>query len=188
MSDIGAYPFIPAKYFTPLTSARHVRVVVIHDAEYPEKPRAARGVAAYFQNPGLNPDGTPKKPSAHLVVGDAEIIQCVHDNDVANAAPGCNSDGLQIELAGYGNQTAAQWADPYSLAMLDRAAGAVAAYCTAYSLPVRQLTNAELLAGAQGIVGHYQVSQVYHKSDHTDPGPAFPWQEFIAAVAAKAQA
>lgn len=36
-----------------------------------------------------------------------------------------------------------------------------------------------------GICGHDNVSDAFHQSDHDDPGPYFPWNEFIAAVQGK---
>lgn len=183
MADIGAYPFVQAKWFTHVEGERRVRVVVIHDMEAPENATTAENVAKYFQNPGNNPDGTPKKPSAHLCIDNDSTVRCVHDNDVANAAPGCNADGIQLELAGYARQTREQWLDSYSRAVLELAADATAQYCRKYGIPITHLSNAELQAGAKGIVGHYQVSQVYHKSDHADPGPGFPWDVFLASVA-----
>ena len=53
-----------------------------------------------------------------------------------------------------------------------------------YDLPVVHLSDAQLLAGEKGIIGHDQASRVYKKSDHTDPGVNFPWVRFIAMTAA----
>jgi N-acetyl-anhydromuramyl-L-alanine amidase AmpD len=47
---------------------------------------------------------------------------------------------------------------------------------------VQKLSDAQLKQGLRGIVGHDQVSRVYHKSDHTDPGPNFPWDVFMSRV------
>jgi N-acetyl-anhydromuramyl-L-alanine amidase AmpD len=33
-----------------------------------------------------------------------------------------------------------------------------------------------------GICGHVEVSQAFHLSTHTDPGPNFPWSQFMAVV------
>lgn len=124
------------------------------------------------------------KASAHICVDSNSIVQCVKDNDIAYAAPGCNSDGIQIELAGYGKQTREEWLDPYGIAMLALASDATAQYCLKYGILALQLTNAGLEAGESGIVGHYQVSEVYKKSDHTDPGAHFPWDYFLTSVSA----
>lgn len=179
MIETDRWPVVKARWFTalPPTQARHVRVLVIHDMEAPETAHTAEDVARYFAT-------TDTKASAHVCVDNDSVVQCVPDSDVAWAAPGCNSDGIQIEMAGYGNQSTAQWEDAYGQQLLDRAADVAAQYCLKYDLPAVHLTNAELSAGARGIVGHAQVSAVYLESDHTDPGPNFPWDDFMARVRA----
>lgn len=178
MIETDRWPFVAARWFTlvPIAQRRHPRVIVIHDMEYPEKTTAAEEVAKYFAT-------TDTKASAHLCIDSDSIVQCVRDNDVAYAAPGCNNDGIQIELAGYGNQSREQWMDPYSILLLNNAANAVAQYCLKYDLPVCHLTNTQLANGEKGIIGHYQASEVYKKSDHTDPGKTFPWEWFLERVA-----
>lgn len=174
--DTEAWPVVPARWFIPVKGKkRTVRVVVIHDMEADESKKTAENVAHYFAT-------TDTKASAHICVDNDSTIQCVMDNNVAWAAPGANNDGIQIELAGYGKQTKDEWMDDYSKALLERAADATAQYCLKYGIPVVHLTNEELEAGKKGIVGHVQVSQVYKKSNHTDPGPNFPWLYFISQV------
>lgn len=179
MIDTDLWPVVKARWFTkwasPGSGRRPVRVIVMHDMEAPEKGETAENVARYFAT-------TDTKASSHICVDNNTIVQCVKDNDIAYAAPGCNSDGIQIELAGYGRQTRAEWLDPYSLALIDLGANATAQYCLKYDIPPRQLTNTLLLAGARGIIGHYQASAVYKKSNHTDPGANFPWEHFMELV------
>lgn len=179
--ETDTWPFVQAKYFAavPRDTPRTVRVIVIHDMEYPEKLTAAEEVAEYFRT---MPDHRPA--SAHICVDADSIVQCVHDRDVAYAAPGCNHDGIQIELAGYGRQSRADWLDDYSARLLDRAANATAQYCVKFDIPPVLLTDEQLRAGDRGIVGHAWVSRVYRESDHTDPGVNFPWDIFMGNVAA----
>ncbi|MET8006232.1 peptidoglycan recognition protein family protein [Nonomuraea glycinis] len=152
-----------------------IRVIVIHTAETGEDGQVAENVAKYFAKPSTN-------ASAHLCVDSNSTVRCVADSDTAWAAPGCNSDGLQMELAGRAGQTDAQWKDAYSTALLDLAARNVATWCRKYNIPARKLTRAQLRAGHKGIVGHTDVSAVYKRSTHWDPGPSFPWDRFIARV------
>jgi N-acetyl-anhydromuramyl-L-alanine amidase AmpD len=175
--ETTAWPFVQARHYTKSVPGvrRKVRVLVIHDMEYDESLTAAEAVAKYFAT-------TSTVASAHICVDADSIVQCVKDNDVAYAAPGCNSDGIQLELAGYARQTRAEWLDLYSTAMLTLAADATAQYCLKYDLPIVHLSDAQLAAGAKGIIGHYQASAVYKKSDHGDPGPNFPWDVFMALV------
>lgn len=177
MRETDAWPFVPARWFTRHATAprRRVRLIVIHDMEYPEKLTAAEDVAHYFAT-------TPTHASAHVCVDADSIIQCVKDNDIAWAAPGANNDGIQVELAGYGRQTRDEWLDAYSTRLLHQAADAVAQYTLKYGVPPVRLTNEELRAGRAGIIGHHQASEVYRESDHTDPGVNFPWDVFIPLV------
>lgn len=157
------------------TNGRTVRLVVIHDMEAPESGTTAESVAKYFASGKV-------EASAHLCIDNNSIIRGVNDNDVAYAAPGANSDGLQIENAGYARQTRVEWLDVYSRAVLENCAKATAQYCVKFGLPVKRLTVSEVLAGQKGIVGHVDVSQAYKKSTHSDPGPTFPWDYFIGRV------
>ncbi|HEX8830690.1 MAG TPA: N-acetylmuramoyl-L-alanine amidase [Longimicrobium sp.] len=174
--ETDKFPFIKARNFRKVDGKRHVRVIVIHDMEFPETANAAEVIAKDFAN-------TTDPRSAHLCIDSDSIVQCVLDNNVAFAAPGANHDGIQIELAGFAKQTREQWLDPFGVLLLDKAANATAQYCLKYGIPVRQLTNEQLADGeSKGIVGHRQVSMVFNKSTHMDPGPNFPWDFFIKRV------
>jgi N-acetyl-anhydromuramyl-L-alanine amidase AmpD len=173
------FPFIAARFFRPFgPGQRPVRLIVIHTMEVPERDGIAKDIAIDFAN---RPD--TNQASAHLCIDNKAIFQCVKDNDIAFAAPGANQDGIQLELAGRATQTAEDWNDAYSTAVLENAANAAAQYCLKYEIPVQHLTNAEL--GDQetkGFVGHVQVTEVFKKSTHTDPGEAFPWDHFLERV------
>lgn len=173
--ETDKFPLITAKHFKKVIERRHVRLVVIHSMEAPEKGQTAENVARYFQRGMV-------KASAHLCVDSDSIVQSVLDNSVAYAAPGANHDGVHIELAGYAKQSRLEWLDPYGLLMLERAANATAQYCLKYTIPVAHLTDDELKSGMKGVVGHYQISKVYRKSSHSDPGTNFPWDFFMARV------
>ena len=176
------FPVIKARFFKDVIEKRQPRVIVIHSMEAPEKGNTAENVARFFQNPGKKQNGEDRQVSAHLCIDNNSIVQCVFDNDIAFAAPGANHDGVQLELAGFARQTRGEWLDPFSILVLENAANAAAQYCLKYNIPVKHLTNAELKSGQKGIVGHVQVSDVFKKSDHTDPGKGFPWDHFIDRV------
>jgi hypothetical protein len=153
-----------------------VRVVVVHTGETPESDTAAEGMANWFSR-------TTTRASAHLCVDLDSTVRCVDDEDTAWAAPGANADGLQIELAGRAGQTSGDWADKESATILTRAAAEVAVWCIKYRIPARWLTDKELADGkTMGLTTHVQVSRVFKRSDHWDPGPNFPSELFLKMV------
>lgn len=176
MYETDQWPFVQAKHFKKVTNGkRPVRLIVIHSVESPETFNTAENVAKYFQT-------TERPASAHVIVDSDSVVQCVKDNDIAAAAPGANQDGIHIELAGYARQTREQWLDSYGLLMLERAADVVAQYTLKYEIEPKHLLNSELAKGDKGIVGHYQITEVYRRSTHTDPGQHYPWDYFITRV------
>jgi hypothetical protein len=145
--------------------------------EAPEKGQTAENVGLFFKR-------GESRSSAHIGVDSDSTVQYVLDNDVAYAAPGVNSDGIHIEMAGMSAQSTQQWTDPYSTLMIERAADAAAQYCVKYGLPPVHLTNEQLKAGRSGIIGHYQATATYKPNNgHTDPGKNFPWVFFMGRVA-----
>lgn len=168
---------IKARWFTEGRTAP-IRVIVIHDMEAPEGPLTAENCANYFRT-------TSTQASAHVCVDNNSAVRCVDDSDTAWAAPGANNDGLQIEIAGYMRQTRGQWLDIYTTAALGQAAKVTAAWAQKHNIPIRHLTVAQLKAGERGFVGHVDVSNAYHRTDHGDPGPNFPWTEFLNMVRAE---
>lgn len=168
--------FVQAKWYGPGRTVP-IRVIVIHDMEAPEGPMTAENIAHYFATmPASN------KASAHVCVDNNSAVRCVADGDRAWHAPGSNSDGLGIELAGYARQSRAEWLDQYSKGVLEQAAKVVAGWCEKHSIPAVKLSVAELKAGKRGLVGHRDVSAAYGQTDHSDPGPNFPWDYFLARV------
>jgi hypothetical protein len=168
--------FVQAKWYAPGRTVP-IRVIVVHDMEAPEGPLTAENIAHWFATMSAS-----SKASAHVCVDNNSAVRCVADGDRAWHAPGANSDGLGIELAGYARQSRAEWLDQYSKGVLDQAARVVAGWCQKHNIPARKLTASELKAGKRGIVGHRDVSAAYGQTDHTDPGPNFPWDYFLSRV------
>jgi hypothetical protein len=156
--------------------SRPFRLIVIHDMEAPEdRYTTAEDVARYFQSP--NAGG-----SAHYNVDRDSIVQSVYEADQAAAAPGSNTDGIHIELAGYARQTRDEWLDPVSTQILARAAALVRDIGARLDIPLVWLTDDEVRAGVKGITTHAAISRIYRQSDHTDPGPNFPDDVFMGLV------
>ena len=167
---------IPSPNFTR-GRARNVRVVVFHTVQAPERSGIAEDVARNW----LATEAA--RASAHYVVDNNSIVRCVDEANTAWAAPGANADGIQIEHAGYAEQNPGQWGDDYSRAMLELSARLTADLCRRYAIPARRLSVAELRNGARGIIGHIDATNAFSGGrGHTDPGPSFPWDTYLAKV------
>ena len=165
--------YTPAHYYEGRNEA--LRLIVIHTMEAPEGPQTAENIASYFASGAV-------VASAHACVDQDSVVICLPPTATAFAAPGANAAGYQIEHAGYASQDGAGWADAESQSMLRLSAAHAREIALAAGIPLRHLTDDELAAGAAGFVGHDQVSRVYRRSDHWDPGPAFPWSEYMGLV------
>jgi len=153
--------------------------IVVHAMEAGESSARAESVAAYFANP---PGG--RAVSAHYCVDDNSVVQCVRLADSAwtvGNRPG-NNRGINWELAGVAAQSAAQWRDSYSDAMLRRTVPYIQADAAEYSIPLRRCSVADLRAMRPGVTSHYDLGQAFGGTTHTDPGPNFPWAWFIALL------
>jgi len=164
--------FVQARNYTPNRRVKPT-VIVMHSMEAAEKPTTAEAVANWFAG------SQAPKASAHFCLDNGSIVQCVKVGDVAWHAPGANAAGIGIELAGYAKQTVEQWADAYSKAMLDLAAQLVGKLCWDLDIPLVFLDAAALKAGKSGVTTHWEVTQAFKKSTHTDPGKNFPMAELL---------
>lgn len=150
-----------------------IRVIVIHSTE----GSSAESTAAYFHNPASG-------GSTQLVVGEDGAFRCLPDDVEPWAAPGTNSDGLHIELAGFAGFTAAQWLARQKT--LTCAARLIAQWCFDYDIPATFLDADALKAGDRGITTHWQVTQAYSGGKgHYDPGQGFPIETFMSMIAAE---
>jgi N-acetyl-anhydromuramyl-L-alanine amidase AmpD len=170
--------FMQARNFTAANriAEKRIKHVVIHTMEAAEASTTAENVARWFA--GAN----APKASAHFCIDNDTIVQCVRLRDVAWHAPGANASGIGLEHAGYARQTREQWSDEYSERMLGLSAALAAALCVRFSIPVGFVDAEGLKRGEAGVTTHHEVSRAFKKSDHYDPGPNFPMDEYLAAV------
>jgi hypothetical protein len=160
-----------------------VKFSIIHTTEGHEGFTAAEDGIAYDKT---RDDGV----STHCFHDADSSPQEVLRSDTAYAAfEEGNNAGIQHELCGSASQDAAGWADSVSQATLRRAAMAVADDCLTYNLQPRRLSVQEIRdayysGGPGGICGHVDITNAFPGPgrDHTDPGPAFPWNQFIGLV------
>jgi N-acetyl-anhydromuramyl-L-alanine amidase AmpD len=170
--------FLQAKYFSHPPAPRKVDLVVIHAAEVKESSGAAEWLMKYCAN-------NDRQASWHYAVDCDSVTQSVKEEDVAWHAPGANKNGIGVELATIGLPSTAQWADAYSQKMMTLAAFLTAGICARWKIEPFFVDAAGLLEGRRGVTTHAQVSIAFKKSDHMDPGPNFPMDDFLKKIKAR---
>jgi N-acetyl-anhydromuramyl-L-alanine amidase AmpD len=172
--------FIAAKNYT-IAHREAVDWIVIHATQGAERIGAAEATAKRFAGIGQE----APRASAHYAIDPIDVIQCVHDSDVAWHCPGANRRGIGIEHCGTSEQTPEQWADEGSEAELGQSAVLVAALCQKFGIPAVKLSPGDIAAGKRGIAGHADFTEAFSTpGGHTDPGPSFPWQHYLELVIA----
>lgn len=166
--------FVQARWYYP-SRVNRIRRIYIHSMEAPEKGTTAESVAEYFRR-------GPKKASAHRCYDNNSVVQCVKDEHTAFHMGGDNSKSIGLEHAGYARQTEADWLDEFGVQMLTLSAMDCAALCLKYDIPPRRLSVVDLRDDEKGIAGHNEGSIAFEESDHSDPGPGFPWDWYLNKV------
>ena len=167
-------PWMPPRSWTDANRTA-VQLVVIHTTEGSAHAQSAEDGAAYDQR---RTDGT----STHFFHDSDSTIQCVRTADIAHTARAQgNRRGIHHELCG---RTTIDWGGTYAQAMLRRAARQCARDAKKWDIPVRKLTPAQVADGLKGFCGHVEITRAFPADNgtHTDPGPDFPWPQFLDLV------
>lgn len=179
-----APPSPPYRGPAPHTGAANnkpIKRIVIHctaGAE-PGVAGAARGTIDYTKRSGVF-------SSYHYVADSRESLQFVYDSVVAYHC-GTNSNSIGYELScSLSDEGRGHWQRDDHQAMLKIAAADVARLCLAYDVPMVKLSVAELKAGRKGLCGHVDMRGAFGNTTHWDPGPHFPWDDFVRMVRAEA--
>lgn len=109
-----------------------------------------------------------------VVGGDGRIGRSNDDSYVPWAAGSpANERGLHLCFLGYARQSRADWLS--RPAQLAAGARVIRDWSNRYNIPLVKLTGAQMRAGQRGVGGHNDTVDAWHSTDHTDPGPGFPW-------------
>ena len=175
--------YVPAKWQKARRPGSKVELIVIHTMEAAEKSTTAEGCAAVFAR------GT-RQASAHHCIDVDSIVESVHLDRYAYGAGGgigtrrINDCAIHLEHAGYARQTAADWADDYSIKMLFWSTLDAAQIAKPRGIAPVFRNEADLRAGRwNGFTDHATIQRAFPTTGHWDPGPHFPWSSYLVNVA-----
>lgn len=149
-----------------LRKKTQIHYLVIHSTE----GSTAEGAAHWFTNKA-------SEGSANLVVGDWVTYKTVPDLVIPWAAPPLNTSGIHIEIVGFAHWPKSEWAK--HTRSIVQAGYRAAIRCVWFDIPIVWRSAGDLLNKKHGITSHKNVSDAFHESDHTDPGPNFPYTDFM---------
>lgn len=180
-------PLVEARFYARIV--RRPRLITLHSMEAAEASTTAERCAAYLAN---LPRDLPKKDwkSTGYCIDSAHVVQCVPDHLVAYHAPGVNEIAIGLEHAGYARQTREEWLDDFGERMLRLSVQLAARLCRTWKIRPIFIAAADLPAcvadtSVSGFTTHWEVSQAFHRSTHTDPGPGFPLDWYLDRIAAE---
>jgi len=122
-------------------------------------------------------DGT----SAHFYVDASEVVQSLDTSDIAGHAGSWqgNQYSIAVEITGLTSWTRARWLDSVAW---DKLGAVLAAVARHHNIPATRVTVEQMRANprVRGAYDHNQMRLAWGGTDHTDPGPNFPWDHLLA--------
>lgn len=162
--------------------------VVIHDSETGDG--SAENLILAMQRPGDRPiegSNPPRKYGSgyHAITLNRgrEFSQLLGPETGPFHAPPLNKTWWGICIPGRAAQKRAEWLDEPSLAGIRAVAWFIIEKAAVDGFPLEYVDAAGLKAGRRGYTSHYQVSLAFGQTNHTDPGPGFPWDVLAAEIA-----
>lgn len=173
-SAAGAYP-VQAAASGNFGSRGNTSVdtIVIHTTE----GSTIAGAVATFRTPG-------RKASAHYVLDGKQIVQCVPEGEAAwHSGHGpVNRRSIGIEVVGFSGKRST-WT-PEILAQLVTLCADV---CRRHNVPLCCTDVGPGFATHADVPDPYEPGRRGGATNHTDPGPFFPWLEFVESLQAELQ-
>lgn len=176
------------RYSTTGVVARKMGVVV-HTTETGEDRLDV--LLANAQRPGsrvsVGPNGSiyPYGSSYHAYANgalDGSYVQILPATAGPYSAPPTNKTWWHISIPGWARQSRAEWLEGWSRNQIRGVAKFIADKHRIDGFPLVKIGPEQLRAGAKGICGHVDVTYAWRQTDHTDPGPQFPWDTLLADV------
>jgi hypothetical protein len=155
------------------------RIRVIHSTEGP----MSRGNARILAGPAWF--GGPAGTSAHDIFDPGEGIKMVPDGNVAyHVGPNGNGFTRGSEHCGRVALTREQWLSAEGRSMLERSARYNAAAARRDGVRPRWLSLTQLARRESGFCTHNDIRLALGGTTHSDPGPNFPYDWYMARVRA----
>lgn len=121
-------------------------------------------------------DGT----SSHFYVDNDSIIQSLDTNSRAGHAGSQqgNNNAIAFEITGTNDKSRQWWLDNVAWVPLGHV---LALLCVSYDITVRRASVTEMKANqfVQAFYSHNDMRLAWGGTDHTDPGPNFPWDRLF---------
>ncbi|MEV1288019.1 N-acetylmuramoyl-L-alanine amidase [Micromonospora sp. NPDC049679] len=122
-------------------------------------------------------DGT----SSHFYADNVEVIQSLDTADRAGHAGSTqgNTYAIAVEFTGLTSWSRAKW---LSSVAWERIGAVLAAVSRHHNIPATRATVAQMRSNprVRGAYDHNQMRLAWGGTDHTDPGPNFPWDKLLA--------
>lgn len=163
--------------------------VVVHDSEGGEN---SVNLLSYLASPGDRLVAGSSPPRYYgggynaVATEDGSYEQIAGGNRSPYHAPPLNYTWWSVCIPGRANQTREQWLDERSRAYIRGVARFIVDkwHEDGERWPLTYRDAAELKANLTGYTSHAEVSRAWGLTNHTDPGPAFPWDVLAADIAA----
>jgi len=173
---VPGFRFVQAKGNYPDRDGRHYGIA-IHATANTASDEAEAAYAAH------RADGT----SAHAYVDGDSLTQALDtERKAGHAGSGTgNENSIAIEITGLNSWTREQWLTRVAWDELARWITAVLRGDPDFrGFQVRRASVAEMKANpkVQAFYGHDDMRRAWGGTDHTDPGPNFPWDHLLAVV------
>lgn len=152
-------------------SAGEPHLYVVHSLEAPARRGLAWDLAAgWLKNAGVSP---------HAMTDPGETVETCPESIIGWHCGNGNQRSRGLEVTGYASWTLAQWTtgDAWEALRLD--AKRLAEGCSRANIPLRWLSLGQIRAGERGVCTHFDISQTFGGTNHTDPGPGFPYEAFM---------
>lgn len=155
-----------------------VLAIAVHSTESQDIPGTTRDLVSirnWFDNPA-------SQASSHIGIdGQANTELWVHSNRKAWTIGAANSWTVNIEFIARAGQAPGAWED----AQIKQGARWAAYWALKYDIPIQKANcrnvNGLCVCTKRGIIRHSDVTAAGFGT-HTDPGPAFPMDDFLRAA------